>query len=70
MADRVLLMRAAKLLDEEADFMRESCEGLHGWLWTCTSCQRDENGMCSTMRNYNEFVRTAAALRQEAARGR
>jgi hypothetical protein len=61
-ADSLLLLRAAKLLEKEAEGLREACAGNDSdWQCGCT-------GKCQPQLHYDEMVRVIRELR-EAARG-
>ena len=63
---KLVLLRAAELLEEDAEAGRESCEGELG-QWTCKSCERDDTGRCSAQRAHDERMLIAAALKRLGA---
>lgn len=65
MASRRLLLRAAKLLKEQAFRLRESCEG-NDRFWGCTSCRAQAEGKCRAQLSYDELMRTVKDLREAA----
>lgn len=58
-----LMLRAAKLLEEEAKVARESCEGNGGRLWACSDC---DPKTCKAKKTHDRIVETAKALREAA----
>lgn len=63
MASRRLLLRAARLLAEEAELTKESCQiGRHDWA--CADCA--DKAICLSRKKHEELQRTAKALRDAA----
>jgi hypothetical protein len=63
MASRALLLRAAKMLDEQAELARESCQ-IGKRDWACADCEG--LSACPTRKRHAELVRTANELRGPA----
>lgn len=65
MASRKLLLEAARLMNEDADLMAESC-AVQGKRWQCTDCEKDRSGRCKAQLDHAERMRTVIALKQAA----
>ena len=68
MAAKKLLLRAADLLNADADATFDSCKGTTGG-WSCGDCQKDSSGRCKARREHDERRSTATALKQAAQKG-
>lgn len=63
MASRALLLRAAKIIEEEAELTRQSCE-VAPLDWACADCA--DKKACITRQRYEELTRCAKELRAAA----
>lgn len=63
MTPKQTMLRAAELLNEDAELTRESCQRAGDTAqWVCVDCVRDEAGHCNARRTHDERRQTAAAL--------
>lgn len=60
-----LLLHAAKLLEDEAQVSRESCQGSFG-LWSCGDCRQGAK-KCRAELHHDDMLETAKRLRKQAA---
>lgn len=55
------MLRAAQLLNEDADLGKESCM-VGDRVWACPDCTKDEYGRCAAKAAYDTRQMTAASL--------
>lgn len=64
MTPKAVLLRAAQLLDEDAQLTYECCERATDppQPWACDDCVKDEDGKCNAMRAHDERTAISAKL--------